>query len=153
MAFGYRCAWSTAGCSAESASLGSSRDSEHLGSRCPTVGESLSCNLQRSVADAHEFVDRWQLRNVIRLYGDASTVADRYRYFSASVPESPHLHCLGAATSNNILGPYSPQKTPLICPLLQGGAIDAAGFHDGSQRYIVYKVVGSQIPTATGEAC
>jgi hypothetical protein len=49
-------------------------------------------------------------------------------------------HCVGAATSDTILGPYTAQDSPLFCPLSQGGAIDASGYNDKGQRYIVYKV-------------
>lgn len=39
------------------------------------------------------------------------------------------------------MGPYIPQETPLFCPLSEGGAIDASGYNDDGQRYVVYKVV------------
>jgi len=51
------------------------------------------------------------------------------------------VHCVGAATSSKILGPYTPQTIPLVCPVSLGGAIDASGFEDNGQRYIVYKIV------------
>jgi len=51
-------------------------------------------------------------------------------YFSASALVSSTHHCVGAALSNSITGPYIPQAQPLACPLAQGGAIDAAGFKD-----------------------
>lgn len=44
-------------------------------------------------------------------------------------------HCVGAATSRSVTGPYvATSDEPLFCPLSQGGAIDAAGFKDWSDR-------------------
>ena len=63
-------------------------------------------------------------------------------YYSASTIFQNSRHCVGAAFSDDILGPYAPQNSPLFCPISQGGAIDAAGYNDKGQRYIVYKVVG-----------
>ncbi|KAK5741159.1 hypothetical protein LTR17_004099 [Elasticomyces elasticus] len=61
-------------------------------------------------------------------------------------------HCVGAATAYSVTGPYTPVgSSALICPLAQGGAIDAAGFYDNGKRYIVYKVDGSSI--GHGGAC
>lgn len=39
----------------------------------------------------------------------------------------------------------------MICPLSQGGAIDASGYDDNGQRYVVYKVDGNSI--GHGGAC
>lgn len=53
-------------------------------------------------------------------------------YYSATTIDSVGKghHCVGGATSKNILGPYSPINTTLTCPYAQGGSIDAAGFKD-----------------------
>ncbi|KAF2235082.1 glycoside hydrolase family 43 protein [Viridothelium virens] len=51
-------------------------------------------------------------------------------YFSAAVNNNSAHHCVGAATSKNVNGPYVPQSDPLFCPIQQGGAIDPAGFKD-----------------------
>lgn len=68
-------------------------------------------------------------------------------YFSAATVANTSQHCIGAAKSTTITGPYSPTSdTPLFCPSAQGGAIDASGFLDSSgQRYVVYKVDGNSI--------
>ena len=96
-------------------------------------------------------------------------------YFSATTVQDTTKHCVGAATSKDIEGPYTPTSDdPLICPLSQGGAIDASGFKDwsvqgswggiaanastdswtnpawwgggeGGQNYIAYKVDGNSI--------
>lgn len=62
-------------------------------------------------------------------------------YYCATTAADFERHCVGAAFSQNILGPYIPQEDALICPMSQGGAIDASGFDDNGQRYIVYKIV------------
>ncbi|KAF7561303.1 hypothetical protein G7046_g2838 [Stylonectria norvegica] len=56
-------------------------------------------------------------------------------------------HCIGIATSATAKGPYTMGKLPLICPQ-DGGAIDAAGFHDTKtdRRYVVYKVESEGTP-------
>lgn len=66
-------------------------------------------------------------------------------YFSASSADDDSKHCVGAATSSSITGPYTPEDSPLACPLDQGGAIDADGFKDGDTYYVVYKVDGNSI--------
>ncbi|KAH7885587.1 glycoside hydrolase family 43 protein [Phlebopus sp. FC_14] len=66
-------------------------------------------------------------------------------YYAALSP-SENTHCVGAATSTNPIGPYTPQSQPLACQTTGGGAIDPAGFQDkNGTRYIVYKVDGSSL--------
>lgn len=55
-------------------------------------------------------------------------------YFSASTVEGNGTHCVGAATSSTVEGPYQPLSSPLACPLDQGGAIDPAGFKDWARK-------------------
>ncbi len=55
-------------------------------------------------------------------------------YYSATSIQDYTKHCVGAATSPTILGPYTPLSTPLACPLAQGGAVDASGFKDWSTK-------------------
>ncbi|KAI6124935.1 glycoside hydrolase family 43 protein [Pisolithus croceorrhizus] len=50
-------------------------------------------------------------------------------YYAAESP-SQQTHCVGAATSTNPLGPYTPQTQPIACQTAGGGAIDPAGFQD-----------------------
>ncbi|CRG92681.1 hypothetical protein PISL3812_09745 [Talaromyces islandicus] len=73
-------------------------------------------------------------------------------YFSAASNDSAASgdikHCVGAATSPNVTGPYTPMESPIACPLDAGGAIDAAGFiddNDNQTMYVVYKVDGSNL--------
>ncbi|KAK0647877.1 Extracellular endo-alpha-(1-_5)-L-arabinanase 2 [Lasiodiplodia hormozganensis] len=65
-------------------------------------------------------------------------------YFAAS--RNDRFHCTGVATSDNIEGPYTPQSDPWVCPLDQGGAIDASGFLDSDgSRYVTYKIDGNAL--------
>lgn len=66
-------------------------------------------------------------------------------YYTDGLIEDPEKHCIGAAISDNITGPYVPHSRPLICP--HGGAIDPAGFFDRStgKRYITYKIDGNSL--------
>jgi len=70
-------------------------------------------------------------------------------YYADEVVWSPSHHCVGAATSTNILGHYIPQEQPFACPDVstRGGAIDPDGFLDTAtnKRYVVYKVDGNSI--------
>ena len=64
-------------------------------------------------------------------------------YYTATTTQDSTKHCVGAATSGSITGPYTPQANYLYCPLDQGGAIDPSWFVDtGGQRYVVYKIDG-----------
>ncbi|GAB7362113.1 hypothetical protein MBLNU230_g2141t1 [Neophaeotheca triangularis] len=74
-------------------------------------------------------------------------------YYSARVNSDNSKHCIGAATSTSVLGPYIPQgDKPLLCPLARGGAIDASGFKDSNgQRYIAYKADGNAL--SSGGPC
>lgn len=70
-------------------------------------------------------------------------------YYADNLVSSPAHHCIGAATSRSVLGPYTPLETPFACPdpNTLGGAIDPDGFLDEStgKRYVVYKVDGNSI--------
>jgi len=55
-------------------------------------------------------------------------------YYSATTLQDSTKHCVGAATSKTILGPYRPLPNSLFCPLAQGGAIDADGFKDWTRK-------------------
>ncbi|KAM7203743.1 Glycosyl hydrolase, five-bladed beta-propellor domain containing protein [Rhypophila sp. PSN 637] len=56
-------------------------------------------------------------------------------------------HCIGAATSNSVLGPYTAMDEPIACPLSRGGAIDPSGFVDEEtgRRYLLYKIDGNSL--------
>ncbi|KAI1434482.1 glycoside hydrolase family 43 protein [Xylaria sp. CBS 124048] len=58
-------------------------------------------------------------------------------------------HCIGAATSETAIGPFKPQESPIICDDENGGVIDASGYDDGVDRWIVWKVDGNSLGGAT----
>ena len=45
-------------------------------------------------------------------------------YFAARHKHYPKKHCIGAATSPNVSGPYTPLEHTLVCDLKRGGNID-----------------------------
>ena len=58
-----------------------------------------------------------------------------------------NVHCIGAAKSESVTGPYLPQNSPLACPISDGGAIDPAGFQDPTTglQYVLYKIDGNSL--------
>jgi len=78
---------------------------------------------------------------------------DYVMYFSAANAKQDWKHCVGAAKSSNIEGPYdSVSDTPLACPLDLGGAIDASSFQDDDgSRWMLYKDDGNSI--GSGGVC
>ncbi|KAI9724593.1 MAG: hypothetical protein M1828_003616 [Chrysothrix sp. TS-e1954] len=73
----------------------------------------------------------------------------QYILYYSALDTQHHTHCLGAATSASIAGPYKPEPTPFACPFEIGGAIDPVGFIDtdpatnASTIYVIYKVDGN----------
>ncbi|KAL3456717.1 glycosyl hydrolase [Aspergillus heterothallicus] len=66
-------------------------------------------------------------------------------YYSA-IANDGGKHCVGAATSSSIEGPYIGTDSPIACHNDEGGAIDASGFRDeDGTRYVVYKVDGNSL--------
>ncbi|KAK3074420.1 hypothetical protein LTR53_003151 [Teratosphaeriaceae sp. CCFEE 6253] len=73
-------------------------------------------------------------------------------YYSATATADSAKHCVGAAVASSVTGPYRPVGTAaLICPLAEGGAIDASGYEEHGRRYIVYKIDGNSL--GSGGAC
>ncbi|RYC61857.1 hypothetical protein CHU98_g4362 [Xylaria longipes] len=68
-------------------------------------------------------------------------------YYTAR--RSGGAHCIGVATSATALGPFTPQAQPFICNDAGGGTIDASGYDDGVDRWILWKVDGSTLGGAT----
>jgi len=58
-------------------------------------------------------------------------------------------HCIGVATSATAAGPFTARSTPLVCDATNGGVIDASGYDDGTNRWIVWKVDGNSLGGAT----
>ncbi|MCJ1405594.1 hypothetical protein MMC11_008822 [Xylographa trunciseda] len=72
-------------------------------------------------------------------------------YYSAKHAIKSKHHCVGVATSKDIMGPYTPGAQPLVCPLSAGGAIDPDGFQDADgTRYLIYKIDGNSLNNITG---
>lgn len=78
---------------------------------------------------------------------DVRKIGDTYvLYYTATYAGQTAQHCVGAATANTILGPYTALSSPLACPLSTGGAIDPSGFTDlDGTHYVVYKIDGNSI--------
>ncbi len=54
-------------------------------------------------------------------------------------------HCIGVARSSTPQGPFQPQNAPLYCDGHGTGVIDPAGFDDGAQRWLMWKVDGNSL--------
>ncbi len=70
-------------------------------------------------------------------------VSDSYvLYFTA---RHGSMQCIGVATSADPAGPFEPiEEGPLICPIAEGGAIDASTFEDvDGRRYLLWKNDGN----------
>ncbi|KAL2846147.1 glycosyl hydrolase [Aspergillus pseudoustus] len=66
-------------------------------------------------------------------------------YFTA-IADNGGKHCIGAATSSSIEGPYTGEASAIACHTDEGGAIDPSGFRDADgTRYVVYKVDGNSL--------
>lgn len=73
-------------------------------------------------------------------------------HYSAALLEDNSKHCIGAAVASTPHGPFTPQSTPLACPISQGGAIDSSAYQDvDGTFYVVYKVDGNSI--GNGGSC
>ncbi len=74
-------------------------------------------------------------------------------YYSALARNHTRKHCVGAAISDNIEGPYLPFDDAIVCDFEGGGVIDPAYFHDPmtNTSYLVYKQDGNAI--GVGGAC
>ena len=74
-------------------------------------------------------------------------------YYSAITTKHPRRHCIGAAISATIAGPYTPLDNTIACDLAAGGAIDPDMFYDPQDGayYLLYKIDGNSI--GSGGAC
>ncbi|GAB3410636.1 family 43 glycosylhydrolase [Flindersiella endophytica] len=63
----------------------------------------------------------------------------------------PARQCIGAALADSPRGPFVPVGTkPLVCPIEEGGAIDASSFVESNgKRYLLYKNDGNAIGEPT----
>lgn len=74
-------------------------------------------------------------------------------YFSAASRNHTDRHCVGAAVSSTILGPYEPVNYALSCNFDQGGVIDPTFLNDplSNLSFVIYKNDGNAI--GSGGAC
>lgn len=83
---------------------------------------------------------------------DVSQRADgRYLLYYTAWHAASERQCIGAALSDAPGGPFVPTSDePLLCPLADGGAIDASSFTDSDgARYLIWKNDGNAIGAAT----
>lgn len=95
--------------------------------------------------DALPELPAWAVRGRTWAPGPAALPDGRFAlYFTAQEAQSGR-QCIGAAFADDPAGPFaSPSAKPLVCPVDQGGAIDAAAFVDGDgERYLVWKNDGN----------
>ena len=99
--------------------------------------------------DALPYVPTWGVPDSPKVWAPDIILNDDntyVMYYAATYNESINQHCVGAATSQTLEGPYVPINTTMFCDVKAGGAIDAAGFKDANgQRYVVYKVDGNSM--------
>ena len=83
---------------------------------------------------------------------DVSQRSDgRYLLYYTAWHAASGRQCIGAALADSPGGPFAPVGTqPLVCPLEDGGAIDASSFVDSDgARYLVWKNDGNAIGATT----
>jgi len=76
---------------------------------------------------------------------EVTALADgTFALYFTTAQTAPSAQCIGVATSADPLGPFEPVGGPLVCPVEDGGAIDATTFldEDGS-LYLVFKNDGN----------
>jgi beta-xylosidase len=76
---------------------------------------------------------------------EVSVVGGRYLMFFTAEHWPSGRQCVGVAVASNPEGPYdSASPKPLVCPLEDGGAIDASAFvDDDNAAYLLYKTDGN----------
>ena len=68
-------------------------------------------------------------------------------FYSALSRNHTQRHCIGAAVSEDIMGPYTPFDEPIVCDFHAGGVIDPSYFHDPAinASYLIYKQDGNSM--------
>jgi hypothetical protein len=74
-------------------------------------------------------------------------------YYAAVAKNNTRMHCIGAATSVDVEGPYTPLDEAIVCDFHAGGVIDPALVYDPrlGAPYLLYKNDGNSI--GVGGAC
>lgn len=100
------------------------------------------------VGDALPQLPSWAKPGRTWAPGVAQVASNRYVLYFTAWHRVSGRQCIGAATATKPTGPFVPtsQNTPLVCPLSQGGAIDASTFRDSDGRfYLLYKNDGNAV--------
>ncbi len=102
--------------------------------------------------DALPYPGRWAATHLQDVQVWAPSVVEKLdgsfvMYYSALSRNHTERHCIGAATSKTIMGPYTPFDEPLVCDFHAGGVIDPSYFHDPAinASYLIYKQDGNAI--------
>ncbi len=102
-------------------------------------------------ADPLPELGRWAEPNPSRVW--APEVFDNGRGFTmhyTARDRASGRQCIGVALASSPNGPFRPAgEGPLVCPVADGGAIDAASHTENGQRYLLWKNDGNCCETDT----
>src|SRR5438105_3608783 len=75
---------------------------------------------------------------------EVTAVTHGYVLYYAARDLASQRQCIGVSTASTPYGPFVPVgTTPLVCPVDQGGAIDASTFMENGQLYLLWKADGN----------
>ncbi len=120
------------------------------------VASTLSTDIsQWTYHDGHDplpFPGKWAATQLKDVQVWAPSVIEKIdgtfvMYYSALARNHTSQHCIGAAVSKDIMGPYTPLDEPIVCDFSAGGVIDPSYFHDPAinASYLIYKQDGNSI--------
>jgi len=98
-----------------------------------------------SDADALPELPSWATPGKTWAPGPAALPGGRYALYFTATDTASGRQCVGAAFATDPAGPFtSPSANPLVCPVDEGGAIDASVFtEDDGTRFLVWKNDGN----------
>lgn len=98
-----------------------------------------------SGSDALPELPSWAAPGKTWAPGPAALPGGRFALYFTATDAASGRQCIGAAFATDPAGPFSsPAATPLVCPVDDGGAIDASVFtEDDGSRYLVWKNDGN----------
>lgn len=96
-------------------------------------------------ADALPELPSWATPGKTWAPGPAALPGGRFALYFTATDTASGKQCIGAAFASDPAGPFtSPAATPLVCPVDEGGAIDASVFtEDDGTRFLVWKNDGN----------
>lgn len=96
-------------------------------------------------ADALPDLPGWAVRGKTWAPGPAQLADGRFALYFTATDAASSRQCIGAAFASAPEGPFaSPAAAPLVCPVADGGAIDASVATDAAGvRYLVWKNDGN----------